>query len=243
MFSLSSCVSSRDKKDKADLYMHRGISLIEADNLPSALKDLLAANELDPENPIIHNNLGLVYFMREKLDLAITHFSKAVELNKDYTEARNNLARVFIEKRKFKEAQAELLIVLNDLTYGNQEAAQVNQGLLYFNQNEYLKSQESFLKALQMNPENCLAQSYFGRAYLELNNPAKAAETLDRAIALCQRELFDEPHYYSAVAHFRAGDKTKAKIRFNEILKFYPRGKYKEKARAMLDILEKGMQL
>lgn len=240
---LSSCSSTREKKDKADLYMQRGVSLIEAGNLPAALKDLLSAEELDPENPIIQNNLGLVYFLREKIDLSINHFSKAISLNKNYTEARNNLARVLVEKKRFKEADEQLKIVLADLTYGNQEGAYVNQGLLYFNQGEYLKSQESFLKSLQINPENCLAQSYFGRAYLELNNTAKAAESLDRAVSLCQRELFDEPHYFSAIAHFRLGEKEKAKVRFNEILKFYPKGKYKEKARAMLDLIDKGTSL
>ncbi len=240
---LVSCVSSYEKKDKAELYMQRGISLIEAGNLPGALKDLLAAEELDPENPVIHNNLGLIYFMREKIDLSIQHFERAVSLKKDYTEAHNNLARVYIEKKKFKEAQEELKLVFEDLTYGNQEAAYVNQGILDFNRRDFLKSQESFLKTLQINPENCLAQSYFGRAYLELNNSSKAAESLDRAVALCQRDLFDEPHYYSAIAHFRLGEKEKAKIRFGEIIKFYPRGKYKEKARAMLDLIEKGTQL
>ncbi len=241
--TLTSCVSNSEKKDKAELFMHRGISLIEAGNLPGALKDLLSAQDLDPKNPIIQNNLGLVYFMREKLDISIQHFTKAIELNNSYTEARNNLSRVLIEKKKFKEAQSQLQIVMNDLTYGNQEGANINQGLLYFNKGEFLKSQEAFLKTLQFNPENCLAQSFFGRAYLELNNTAKAAEALDRAVSLCQRELFDEPHFYSAIAHFRIGEKEKAKTRFNEIIKFYPKGKYKEKARAMLDLIEKGTEL
>lgn len=241
-FLLTSCAGWWQKdKAKADLYLRMGISEIESGNYPSALRSLLKAEELDPKNPATQNNLGLVYFHRERLDLAEKHVRRAVDLDSKYTEARNNLARIFIEKGNFAAAEKELKIVLNDLTYPSPEKAYVNMGLVKFNLKDYSEARKTFGKVLQTNPEDCVASTYVGRSLFELNDYSTAAEALDRAIGFCQRSLFDEPHYFSALAYFRLGEKAKSVARFEEVIKLYPNGQYREKAKGMLSLIRKGL--
>jgi tetratricopeptide (TPR) repeat protein len=236
-FMLGAC-ASQEKIERAQLRQNLGLSYYEQGNYPMALKEFLIAEELNPKDPAIHNNLGLTYFMRERYELAEKHLKKSIDIQPKFTEARNNLARLYIEMKEHEKAEKELAIVLNDLTYTGMERAYMNYGLLYFNQGRFDKSRESFLKSVKIRRDSCSANSFLGRTYFELKNYTKAAEILDGAIGYCQKELFDEPHYYSALTYYRLGKTEKAAARFDEILKLYPQGMYRDKSRAMLEILK-----
>lgn len=240
LFILAACATTgASDKEKAELFLRMGSSQFESGNFPAALSDLLKAEELDSTNPAVQNNLGLVYFMRQRYDLSEQHLRRALSLNKKYSEARNNLGRVLIEESKFTEAEKELQIVLDDLTYPAIDKAYVNMGLAQFNQKNYKDAKESFLHAMNVARDNCIANAYYGRTFFEMKQYDKAAPALDTAIGFCQKALYDEPHYYSALTYYRLGDKEKSMARFSEIVKLYPDGKYREKSKAMLDMLRK----
>lgn len=239
--SMLGCASWGEKdKQKAELHLRLGSAQLNGGNYPDALRELLRAQELDPKNPVIQNNLGLVYFFRERYDLAEKHLRKSVDLDSTYTEGRNNLARVLIEKGQYANAEKELQVVMNDLTYPTPGKAYINLGLAKFNQKAYPEARSAFAKVLEATPDDCTASTYFGRTYFEVGDYAQAAESLDRAISFCQKNLFDEPHYYSALAYYRLGEKSKSMARFEELIKYYPTGKYRDKAKGMLGLLRKG---
>ncbi len=229
-------------KEKAELYLRMGVSYIESGNYPFALRELLHAEKLDPNNAVIQNNLGQVYFLRERYDLALEKFSRALELKPDYSDARNNLARANIEIGKYDVAEKELKVVMNDLTYADMSKAYINWGLSKFLQKKYSDAQGAFAKVLESQSDDCIANTYYGRSFFEEKDYPRAAESLDRAIGFCQKILFDEPHYYSALAYYRMGEKSKAIARFEEILKYYPNGKYREKTKGLLSLIRKGQQ-
>lgn len=240
-FSLISCASTGAKnKEKAELYLRIGITQIESGDYPGALRNILLAEDMDPQSAAIQNNLGLVYFFRERYDLAEKHLQKAVALDPSFSEARNNLSRTYLEQKKYDLAEKEVLVVINDLTYSNPEKALSNLGLIRFNRKDYLGARNAFNRALKTVPDDCVASTYVGRTYFETQDYSQAAEALDKAIGFCQKNLYDEPHYYSALAYYRLGQKSKAIARFEELIKYYPSGAYKEKAVGMLNLLRKG---
>jgi type IV pilus assembly protein PilF len=240
-FFLVSCVSaSKENQEKSELYLSMAASHIESGNLPFALRDLLSAEKLTPESAAVQNNLGLVYFLRERYDLAEKHLKKALDLLPTYTEARNNLARVYVEMGRYREAEDNLSTVLSDLTYPSADKAYINLGLSKFNQKQYAAAQKSFEKVIMSQNDHCIANTYRGRCLFELQEYDLATRALDRAVGFCQKELYDEPHYYSALAYYRKGDKSKAIARFEEVIKYYPNGKYRDKAIGMLDLVRKG---
>ncbi|MFP5518436.1 MAG: tetratricopeptide repeat protein [Bdellovibrionia bacterium] len=241
LLQLTGCATFQNKdKEKAVLYWEMANTQIENGNLPLALKDLLTAEKLDPKNSAVQHSLGLVYFLRERYDLSIRHFERAVSISPDFTEARNNYARALIEMRKYPEAEAQLKIVVNDLTYTSQEKGFLNYGILKFEQKQYREAAKHFESALRVTPDDCEANNFLGRSLFETKSYDRAAEALDRAVGFCQKQMVDEPHYYAALAYYRMGNREKAITRFEELIKYYPNGEYREKAKGLIELIRKG---
>lgn len=237
---VTGCAATQKKTEQAALHLQLAVNFIQQENYPIALQELLTSQELDPSNPDTQAYLGFVYFMRERLDLSEKHFKKAVTLNPKFSDAKNNLARVYIETGRLKEAESLLKEILVDYTYTDFPKAYFNYGMLEFNRKNYRASLGFFSKAIQKNRENCLAHVYIGRNYLELKEASIAVEELNKAINFCQPLQVDDAHYYNAIALFRNNQKDLATVRFQELLKLYPAGKNRENAQKMLDVIKKG---
>lgn len=235
-FFILGCASKGpNNTDLAQVHFRVGTNHLEKGLFPDALKELLEAQDLDPKDALIQNNLGLTYFMRERYELAETHLRRAIQINKQFTDARNNLARVLIEQKKYKEARFYLEIVFEDLTYPQPGKAYINLGLSYFREGNFVAAKEAFLKSIGFDRENCLAQNYYGRSLLELNEHAKAIQAFDQATGYCVKVNFDEPIYYSAIAYYRMGDLIKARSRLESLLE--KKSALKDKAESMLGLL------
>ena len=239
LLGFCSCQTTPKDREAAQLHLQIGTAQLSGGNYPVAMKELQAASELDPENEMIENNLGLVYFVREKYELAEKHLALALKIKPDYTDALNNLARVHIELGQFNLAIRELDKVLNDLTYQSAEKAWVNLGLAYFQKGDYNIAKNKFTEAIKINRTHCLAHTLFGRSELELEDFSHASAELDRAIVFCKQSNFDEPHYYSGISYFRMGNREKGMARMEEVLKYYPNGKYAARAKNMIDEMNK----
>jgi type IV pilus assembly protein PilF len=232
VLSLSACQTSTKNKEDAELHLTGG-------NYPNALKELSLAHDLDPNNEVIENNLGLAFFVREKYSLAEQHLQKALKLKPNYTDALNNLARVHIEMQQYNRAIHELETVLSDLTYSSAEKAWVNLGLAHFQKGEFQIAKNRLAEAIKINRSHCLAHTLYGRSELELEEFNKAAADLDKAVIFCKQSHFDEPHYFSGISYFRLGNKEKGMARMEEVIKFYPNGKYAPRAKNMIDEMNK----
>ncbi len=239
ILGLSSCETTPKSKEAAQLHLQIGTAQLSGGNYPIAMKELMEAHELDPDNEMIENNLGLAYFVREKYEEAEKHLGLALKIKPDYTDALNNLARVHIELGRNDMAIKELERVLNDLTYQSAEKAWVNLGLAYFQKAQYEIAKNKFLEAIKLNRSHCLAHTLFGRSELELDDFSHASAELDRAIVFCKQSHFDEPHYYSGISYFRMGNREKGIARMEEVLKYYPNGKYAARAKNMIEEMNK----
>lgn len=234
-----SCSTAQKNKELASRHLDIGNSLYANGKYPLALRELLNAKKLDPKNPNILNSIGLTYQARGRGDLAIKFLNEALAIFPSYTEARNNLVRVYIENRRFSEAEKELKIVKSDLTYGAIDVVYLNEGLLYFDQKKFDLALEPFSKSIQFSRGTCSPHQFYGRTLFELKRYSEAASALDRAINFCQTSGNDEPHYFSALSYYRSGDKRKAAVRFDEIVKLYPNGHYIERSKSLLELVKK----
>lgn len=234
---LVSCASTQKDKNRANLLLRSGTGYLSTGNYPAAMRDLLSAEQLDASNPIVQNNLGLAYFMRQKYVDAEKHIRRALDIKSDYTDARNNHGRVLIELSQYDEAIRELEKVLTDLTYAEPEKAWFNIGLAHFRKGNYPVAKEKFAEAIHINRQHCLAQTYFGRSALELGDLNLAASTLDAAVSFCKDQQHDEPHYFSGISYYKLGRTDKAVARMEEVIRLYPRGHYAKKAESMLQMM------
>lgn len=230
---------TREEEDRSRLLLRMGVSQMEAGDFPNALRTMLEAEKLNPDDAVIQNNLGLAFFYRDRLDMAEKHLRLAVTKSPEYTEAANNLGRILSERGKNTEAIALLRKAQTDLTYAKPAKISVNLGIALFRHRQFEEAREQFRKTLEYGRDNCLAQSYLGRTYFETKDYKNAAETLDRAVSFCKASQFDEPHYYSALAFYQLGQKEQAESRLEEVSKIYSQGKYTEQAKTMLETIRR----
>ncbi|MFN3918519.1 MAG: tetratricopeptide repeat protein [Flavobacteriales bacterium] len=71
---------------------------IEKGNNDKAQAALAKAIELDPRNPILYYNIGVVYDGLQDYAKAEDAYKKAIEFNKDYFEANYNLAAMYVNQ-------------------------------------------------------------------------------------------------------------------------------------------------
>ena len=226
-----------DNKKRASLYFQIGNDLLEQKNYPDALTNLLEADKLDPENPYIMNSLGMLYFAREKYDLAANYIQRAIKADPKYTDARSNLGRIYIAQGKYERAIAETKRALKDLTYNQPEKAHTNLGLAYFRKNNFKDAREQFLQALKLNKDYCPAYNHYGKTLMKLKQFDDASGVFDRGIKVCQHSP-EEVHYLSGLSYYQRGKKDMALIRLKEVAKLYPGSEYSEKSRSLLKVIE-----
>lgn len=241
----SGCVSAPQKPQtqksrEAVLKLEIAVAYIHQNNLPMAMQELLEAEKLDPKNPHIHSNLGLVYFLRNRTELSVKHYHEAIKLDPSYTEAKNNLARIYIELKQYKKADALLKEVLNDLTYSNLTNAYFNQGLSYFEQKQYESAATQFSKMVNANAQDCYGQIYLARTHIETNKLQPAAIRLERIINECRQQKIDDADFYLAIAYYRLNQTQKSLAQFNLLLKMFPNSKHTQQVQQMIAMIQKG---
>jgi type IV pilus assembly protein PilF len=236
---LAACTSvSKDNKERASLYLKIGTGHLAQGNYPQALTELLKAEQLDPKNPMVLNNLGLVYYLRGHLPKAETKFREAIQAEPRFSDAKNNLARTLMDQKRYPEALKLLHAVESDLTYQAPEKTFSNLGMAYFEQGQYKKAEDYLARSIEIRRQNCTTTHYYGRTLLELKRLKESAEALDQAVEYCRPNRFEEPLYFSAMSYFSLGEKEKSRARLDELLKEYPKSKFVGKAKGMLELLE-----
>jgi tetratricopeptide (TPR) repeat protein len=109
--------------------------------------DTLAKN---PNCWIGYNNLGLALFQRGKIDDAIAHFQKALEINPNFATAHNNLGSALGQKGQVDEAMIQFQRAFAlDPAYGN---AHYNLGYAFFQKGRFDEAIAQYQKALSLEP-------------------------------------------------------------------------------------------
>jgi len=187
----SSCAlqpqNSEKSKEIATATQRLGEEYYNAGKYTDALKTLLEAYKVIPEDPYLNNSLGLVYLAKEVYDLAETHFKKALEQKNDYLEAKNNLGASYLKQGKWSLAIECFEDVSSNLVYANPEIPLSNLGWVYFHQKKYEKARIFFNKSLDINPNFLIAVHGLTSIYLE-------TEYYQQALDLIQRMLTKNPN-------------------------------------------------
>ena len=196
MASCATTVNTEIQKREADSKRDIGEAHILQGNYTAALKELLDAEKLDPDDPVTHNYLGIIYQKKQLPDLAISHFKKAIELNSGYSQARNNLGVTYLDLKEWDSAIATFKDVLSDLLYATPQFPLANIGRAYFNKKEYGLAEVYFKKALEKQPNFIVALNGLGETYITTKNYPKAIEVYEKAIQYNHRA----PYLYFQLA-------------------------------------------
>jgi tetratricopeptide (TPR) repeat protein len=150
-------------------------------NYTQALKELLEAEKIYADDYILQNYLGLAYLNKNKFDLAIAHFKKAIQLKPGYAPALNNLGTAYLMAKDWDRAIEIFEAVTKDLLYATPHYPLANLGYAYYNKKDYQKAEAYYRKALEIEPRYINALLGLGRTYIAALNLKEALTVLESA--------------------------------------------------------------
>lgn len=184
------------KRDVGEAYMHQG-------NYTAALRELLEAEKMNPEDHIAQNDLGLCYMNKKRMADAITHFKKAVALKPAYAPARNNLGTAYLALKEWDAAIAIFKEISKDALYGTPHYPLSNMGLAYYHKGQYKMALRYYKEALKIQDNFVNALRGAGRCYLAMNQGRLALRYLERAVKIAPKSA--EIHYDLGEANLLVG--------------------------------------
>lgn len=199
---------------------------------PRAIKELNRAAKLNPYDPVTHNYLGLSFRARAKnthnptskinfLSLAEKNYKIALDLDPDYSIARNNLGNVYIDQKKWDDAIDCYKEVTKDLEYSPPYFPLSNLGWAYYNKKEYDVAEKYYLDALNLQPKFLLAMLGLARTYLSMGKTSDAIGVLEKTA-----EVYPQtPEVYLDLANaYKAANNTqKALAAYRKVIKLSPK--------------------
>lgn len=235
---LVSCAARlAEHKDRAEVFRLVGEGYLSEGNATEALKELLKAEKLYDKDPILQYDLGLAYFAKGELDLAIVHFKKAVTLKPDYSEALNNMGAVYLRLEQWDKAVKCFDRALDNLLYATPHFALSNLGEAYRGKKDFERSIDSYEQALKREPRFFRAHRGLGLTHMAMGNFEAAISCLEKAVQYASR--FAPAHYDLGRAHARNHDREKATAAFKKVVELVPDSPLADQARAEIRKLQR----
>jgi type IV pilus biogenesis/stability protein PilW len=184
-FIISSCVNSASRQNEvqiAQAMKKEGDIFQTQGDYTAALTKLLEAKKITPNDPYLQNSLGLAYMGKNRDDLAVTAFKKALTAKPDYIEAINNLGAAYLRQEKWNMAIENFNTVLESLLYQTPHYPLSNIGWAYLGEKKYRLAETYFQKALDKMPWFTAASHGLAKVYLKTGQMKKAMDYLHKCL-------------------------------------------------------------
>ncbi len=177
--------------------------------------DTIAKN---PKAWIAHNNLGVFLKNQGKLEEAIYHWNRVVEIKPDHEKAFNNLGVAFVRQDKFQEAvdhyeraiqiKPDFADAHNNLGVALQKQGKLEEAFYHFSQ------------ALQINPDDAESHNNLGVALAGKDMYDEAISHFSQALQSAPD--YAEPHNNLGIVFTKKGKPEEAIGHFSRALQIKP---------------------
>lgn len=155
-----------------------------------ALKHALRAAELDKKNADAAHLVSLIYLNfcqisridECRLDEAERFAEHAIKVKKDYEEAKNTLAVIYIHQERYDDAILLLTPITENILYPTPEIAWGNLGWAQLEKGDLDAAVLSLKRAVAAQPLFCVGSYRLGVAYHRAGKLESARDSLDRAL-------------------------------------------------------------
>ncbi|TDI35833.1 MAG: rhomboid family intramembrane serine protease [Acidobacteria bacterium] len=172
------------ERDPAGLQSHVLLSraLHELGRQEEAVKILAEDLEWAPDSFLAHNEIGLVYYRINEIDLAIAALRKAAELEPEHPEPHNRLSLILAPTGALDEALQSIETAMEILP----DAPHLldSLGTVRFYRGELDLAVEAYRDAIALEPRRAVYHYNLAVAFLENGNNAAAAKARAEALRL-----------------------------------------------------------
>lgn len=197
-----------------------GVAYMRQGKYEFALNKMRKGLSIDDNLPDGHYAIALLYEQLNKPEHAKRHYTRAIELNPQYSDARNAYGVFLCRQKEFEDADAQFSLALKNPLYKTPAQAMLNAGVCLMEsdiKDRYERAEKYFRIVLQRSPgtpEALLNMSKLsvqqtkylpGRAYLQryLSVSKHTAETLWLGIQI-EQNLGDKRALASYTSQLRS---------------------------------------
>jgi type IV pilus assembly protein PilF len=179
-------VSAEQRRRSAEIHYDLGTNMLQNGDVQGALKEYLDAEKEDDDLPQPHNALGILYaYSLARPEKAEEHFRKAIALDKDFSEARNNLGSFYMARGRFAEAIPQFEQALANALYRDRIIAETNLGWALYKTGQPEKGMRRIESALLIAPKYCLGWRQLGTIHAERGELQAAGEAFAKYAGAC----------------------------------------------------------
>lgn len=224
----------------AGIHLNSGIAFLESQQYSSALKELVEAQKLNPDDPVIHYYLGILYHVRGLPKETIRELEKAISLKPDYSDAYNYLGLVYDGQGQYDQAIASFKKAVANVLYETPSFAWNNMGWSYFKKGDFGAAAEAFKEAIRLEPNtfnHAVFENNIGRSLLEKGDFDSAISHFNQVLKISPD--FIEARYWMGKC-FQAQNKKYAALKeYRTVMAEAPNTELSEKAKKAADSLIK----
>ena len=233
------CATNRWKQEQAGVHVNIGIAQLESRQYHEAMKEFLAAQEIDPSNARIYYYLGIAYNGKGLREKAIEAFDRALSLKPDYAEASNYLGTVYLDMGLWDKAIELFGRAVSNVMYDTPAVALYNMGWAYYNKGDYGMALIKYREAITMQPSSVLLpliEKNMGLASFAQNDTEEAIEHFKKSLNIAPN--LTESLYWLGECHVKLHDRPSALKAFQEVLNLAPESRFGLNARKRIEELK-----
>ena len=229
-------------KKQSELTRNIGEAYLAEGNYTAALRELLKAEQIYADDPLLQNYLGLPFQAKKLYPDAVTHYKKAIEIQPDYAPAYNNLGATYLEMSQWDAAIEIFKQLSENILYSTPQYAHLNLGWAYYNKGDYSAAGVYYDKAAKHYQDGFAKDIVYvkalrglGKTYLAMGDLDNASEKLEEAVTLAP----EFPPLLMDVADLRRslGKRKSAIAAYRKVLEVVPGSEFAQKAKKALSIL------
>jgi type IV pilus assembly protein PilF len=195
LVSVSACVTTEGRvftneaspEDALETRLQLARSYIGDQNWEDARRNLKIAAEIDPNAPDVHEAFALLYSATGEPELAEARFKKAIALDANFSRARTNYAGFLFKQQRYKEAEAQLEVVVLDTLYESRPRAYLILGLCRIELKDLPGARDAFNRVLKIERTNSIALLELAHIDFEMENWSSAQQYFDRYRGVVRR--------------------------------------------------------
>lgn len=232
---------SQQEAKQARVHYQIGLSYLEDQKYPEALKEFEEAARLDPTDSGLHMHVGIAYLQLDKLDESAKWVSEACKMTEPFPECWNNLSHIELRRGHATEAAAHAEKALTTDTYSTPETALANLTRAQLALNQPKKALATVQRALRLKPQSCDLRILLSPVHIRLGDLETALDEARRTSFFCRLE--PNAHLWEAYLLQKIGRRSDAEQKYRSIMELFRQPETIDASRVALERLKKRLPL
>ena len=228
-------VQEVNKTKEAESHYMLGISYLKEQNFTHALKEFLAAEELDARRLDIQEGIALAYQLKQAYPEAEKHYLQALKIEPKEPRIASNLATLYLDMREWDKAIRYFEEASNNILFDRPEQALLGIGFAHFKKQDYPKAKLYYEKALEKRWNFAPAYFRLGELLLAQDKVSLAQQNFQKAIEL--NPDYVAAYFQLALTQMKEKDFDKARKSFEKVIQLTPASETAARAAELMKVL------